>query len=196
MRNEVPTEALASLSSDDLSDSSEEDASTILAEMDALGAVFDADFSEGSVARATMLVRQALELKAEPKTMEDRLTLVAMSHCIGIPREDLIQEPPSKEGPWARQTFEVLAFGWMRWLVLKDERVLEDILSLGGEDDAAGETLSLNFWARAIELLVRGQKDESKRFFERATEVGSQFGTRSNPLICWSYAASYFPTKA
>lgn len=175
-------------------DEAEEDVLAILAEMEALQAVFDVEFKEGSVDRALSLAKHALDLKAKPSTMEGRLTVVALSYCIGIHRADLALVTPTSEGPWVQRAFETLASGWMRWLLLQDKKVLEDIANLGGEDDAAGETLSLNFWARAIELLVQGQKSDAKRFFERSTEVGSQFGTRTNPLICWSYAASFWPT--
>ena len=86
----------------------------------------------------------------------------------------------------------------MRWLTLSEKKVLQDIATILPEagEDGAVETLSLNFWARAIELLVQEQRIEAKRFFERATEVGSQFGTRTNPSVCWSYAASFFPTAS
>jgi hypothetical protein len=180
---------------EDLLEETEEDVPSILAEMEAQQAIFDVDFKEGSVDRALSLARHALDLKAPPSTMESRLTIVALSHCLGIPRTDLALVPPTSEGPWVQRAFEILASGWMRWLLLQDKTVLQDIIHLGGEDDAAGETLSLNFWARAIELLAQGQKSDAKKFFERSTEVGSQFGTRTNPLICWSYAASFFPTS-
>ena len=62
------------------------------------------------------------------------------------------------------------------------------------EDDKAVETLSLNFWAKAIEMLVIGRSEDARRFFERANEVGANYGTRTNPSICWTYATSFFMT--
>jgi tetratricopeptide (TPR) repeat protein len=181
-----------------MSDEELEDTPAILAEMEALQAIFDVDFNAGPRDRALALARQALDLKQTPSSTEGRLTVVALSHCLGAPREDLVSIPPVSEGSWAHRTFEALAFGWMRWLTLSDTEVLRTVANMhpeedGDEDDGAAETLCLNFWARAIELLAQGQPEEAKRFFERATEVGSQFGTRTNPSICWSYAASFFP---
>jgi tetratricopeptide (TPR) repeat protein len=179
-----------------LSDDELEDTPSILAEMEALQAIFDVDFNAGPKDRAMALARQALDLKQNPSNTEGRLTVVALSHCLGVPREDLVLVVPVLGGSWTQRTFEALASGWMKWLTLSDTEVLRTVANMhpeGGEDDGAAETLCLNFWARAIELLAQGQPEEAKRFFERATEVGSQFGTRTNPSICWSYAASFFP---
>lgn len=183
--------------SDELPEDDGEDTPVILAEMEALQAIFDVDFQEGPLDRAVVLAKHALELKSPPSSTEGRVTVVSLSHCLGNPRLDLAMTPPALEGTWVQKTFETLASGWMRWLTAKDKTILKDIALMhheeGDEDDGAVETLSLNFWARAIELLVQEERDQAKRFFERATEVGSQFGTRSNPTICWSYAASFFP---
>jgi len=171
-----------------------EDVTSILAEMEALQAVFDADFRKGPMDRAQALVRQALEVRTPPTTTEGRLTVVALSHCLGTPRRDLALVRPKKSRKWFRKTFDSLATGWMRWLTMGDMAVLGTIAKMheGSEDDGAVETLSLNFWAQAIELLAQGDREGAKRFFERATEVGAQFGTSTNPTICWTYAASYF----
>lgn len=164
---------------------------SILAEMEALQAIFDVNFHRGPTDRALALARQALEVRVPPTTTESRLTVVALSHCLGTPRRDLALVRPKK----SHLFFEALATGWMRWLTMGDMAVLGVIAKMheGSEDDGAVETLSLNFWARAIELLVQGDRDGARRFFDRATEVGAQFGTSTNPTICWTYATSYFP---
>lgn len=171
------------------------DLPTIMAEMDALQAVFDANFRKGPVDRALSLAKHALDLRPVPTTVEGRLTVVALSHCLKTPRSDLALIDPPKKGPWGVRTFNTLATGWMRWVTLGDDGVLNAIARMQGGDESDGEaeTLSLNFWARAIELLIQGRRVEAQRFFERATEVGSQFGTSTNPPICWTYAASFFP---
>jgi hypothetical protein len=183
--------------SDELPEEDGEDTPVILAEMEALQAIFDVDFQGGPIDRAVVLAKHALDLKPHPSSTEGRVAVVSLSHCLGEPRIDLAMTPPAQEGTWVQRTFETLASGWMRWLTTKDKTVLKDIALMhheeGDEDDGAVETLSLNFWARAIELLVQEEKDQAKRFFERATAVGSQVGTRSNPTICWSYAASFVP---
>jgi len=187
-------------SEEELPEEDGESVEATLAEMEALQAVFEVDFKGGSVERAKVLAKQAYGLKEPPKNMEGRVTLVSLAYCLGDLRTDLAFVPPTKEGPWGFQTFEAIASGWMRWLVTgsKDKGVLSYITNMppeeGAEGDDAAETLSLNFWARAIELLVQEERDQAKRFFDKATEVGSQFGTRSNPTICWTYATSFWPT--
>jgi len=184
---------------DELPEDDGEDVPVILAGMEALQAIFDVDFKEGPVERATSLARYALDLKPPPSTTEGLVTVVSLAYCLGELRKDLAFTPPSQEGTWVQRTFENLASGWMRWLTAQDKGVLKTIALMhpegGDEDDGAVETLSLNFWARAIELVVQEEREQAKRFFERATEVGSQFGTRSNLTICWTYAASFWPHK-
>lgn len=175
-----------------------EDVSSIIAEMEALQAIFDANFRKGPVDRALALARQALDLRPEPETVESRLTVVALSHCLGVTRTDLALIEPAPHPRWTRRTFETLGTGWMRWVTLKDDEILKRIARLheGDDADSEAETLSLNFWAQAIEHLVHGQREEAQKFFERATEVGAQFGTSTNPPICWTYAASFFPVAS
>jgi len=51
---------------------------------------------------------------------------------------------------------------------------------------------ALAYWEKAITMAITSDFEEAERYFDRATEVGSQYGTRSNPSICWSYAATFF----
>jgi tetratricopeptide (TPR) repeat protein len=182
----------------DLPDESE-NVETILAEMEAQKALFDVVFQSGSLDRALSRVREALELLPEnPEKFETRLLVFCLNHCLGNIREDLIPTAPTKT-KWSQRAFEALAIGWMHWMTNGDKGVLLYISRMSDgepeEDDKAVETLSLNFWAKAIEMLVIGRSEDARRFFERANEVGANYGTRMNPSICWTYATSFFMTS-
>lgn len=167
-----------------------EDLASILAEMEALQAVFEVGFRNGDAERAKALCRHALDLWSDKESVAGRLTTFALAHCAGVNvGEDWTFEP--------EDLFETLAVSWIRWMRDGDPRVLDHIHNYPNlqENDREAETLSLNFWAQAIELLVLGDREQAKQFFERSTEVGSQFGTNTNPYICWTYAASFFPAK-
>jgi len=184
---------------DDLPEDSE-DVQTILAEMEALKAVFDAAFQGGPADRAVACVRQALNMRAgDPTHFEGQLTVFCMALVLGEDRFDVLPRVPT-ERRWARKTFEALALGWANWIRSGSKEVLQVIdqmhFSEPEEDDGAVETLSLNFWAKALEMLVKDRPVEAKKFFERANEVGAQFGTSTNPSICWTYAVSFFTREA
>jgi len=183
----------------ELPQQNDESLSVILAEMDALEAVFDANFRNGSRDRAEALLRYALNIRPPQRTVEDRLTVVAMSHCLGIQRSDLALVEPPKKGGWRVKTFNTIATSWMRWVTATEKRsplLMKDTMQGGDQaTDREAETLSLNFWAQALELFTQGRLAEAQKFFERATSVGSQFGTSTNPPICWTYAASFFSSN-
>jgi tetratricopeptide (TPR) repeat protein len=181
----------------DLPDDSES-VGAILAEMEAQRSLFDVAFQRGSFERAISLIRDALSLQPEnPEKFETKLMVFCLNHCLGNIRGELIPHSPSGSN-WSQRAFESLAIGWMRWMTNGDKGVLHYISRMSEdepeEDDKAVETLSLNFWAKAIEMLVIGRSDDARRFFERANEVGANYGTRTNPSICWTYATSFFMT--
>ena len=181
----------------DLPDDSE-NVESILAEMEAQRSLFGVAFQRGSFERAISLVRDALNLQLEnPERFETKLLVFCLNHCLGNVRGDLIPHSPSGTN-WSQRAFESLAIGWMRWMTNGDKGVLHYISRMSEdepeEDDKAVETLSLNFWAKAIEMLVIGRSEDARRFFERANEVGANYGTRTNPSICWTYATSFFMT--
>lgn len=173
-----------------------EDVESVLAEMEALEACFQACFGGGSRDRARTLARYALGLKTPPKTFEGLITLRALEVCAGHPQRDLVTPPPSTK--WVRSVFEKLGSGWVVWissgnpsLIMSEAARLED--HDHDNDGGAIELTSLRFWSKALGFLTRGDRSEAKRYFDRATEVSSQFGLNINPAICWTYAASFFP---
>lgn len=184
----------------DLPDDSE-DTTTILSEMAAQRAVFDAAFSPTpNLERVEACAESTLKLLPfNPEKIETRLLVFCLSYCTGNVRSDLIPEKTS-EKRWSRRVFEALSIGWMRWMVdQNDEEVLYYIANMHNDaprdEDKSFDTLILNFWAKAIELMVLGRPSEAKKFFDRANEVGAQIGTSINPSICWTYATSFYRTR-
>jgi hypothetical protein len=181
----------------DLPDDSE-DTTTILSEMSAQRAVFDAAFSTTPDLRRVLTCCESTLrlLPLNPERFETRLLVFCLSYCLHNVRVDLIPERTS-EKRWTRRTFEALAIGWMRWMVdQNDNGVLFYIANMHndepGAEDKSFDTLILNFWSKAIELIVLNRPSEAKRFFERANEVGTQVGTSINPSVCWTYATSFY----
>lgn len=191
------TEPLDLSNDPDLPDDSE-DTTTILSEMAAQKAVFDAAFSNTpNRKRVEACCDATLKfLPYDPDKFETKLLVFCLCYCLGDPRSDLIPEK-TNEKRWSRKTFEALAIGWMRWMVDRsDEGVLYYIANMHndepGDEDKSFDTLILNFWSKAIELMVLNRPAEAKKFFDRANEVGAQIGTSINPSICWTYATSFY----
>lgn len=56
------------------------------------------------------------------------------------------------------------------------------------------DRMALTQWLEAVDYLRHDHRDEARRFFRRAVTLGGLYGTASNPVIQWTYAASFFPT--
>lgn len=184
----------------DLPDDSE-DTTAILSEMAAQKAVFDAAFSATpNRERVESCAESTLKLLPyDPEKFETRLLVFCLNYCIGDVRTDLIPER-TVEKRWSRRVFEALSIGWMRWMAdQSDDGVLYYVANMHNdeprEEDKSFDTLILNFWAKAIELMVLNRPSEAKKFFERANEVGAQIGTSINPSICWTYAMSFYRSR-
>lgn len=169
----------------------EGDFTAILAEMEARQAISDAIKWSWAKDRALSLVAQALRAQPEPSTIEGWLVRVALSHCL----EENAEIPSFGASTAQRkvdEVFENLARGWMVWVTSKQEEPLRQALrDLPSEDTRDLESLTLFYWGRALQNLLEKDIEEAKRYFDRAMEVGSQFGTPSNPAICWTYCASF-----
>jgi len=101
--------------------------------------------------------------------------------------------------PPSRHFFETVARAWMIWAekgpaseALAELHQLED----PSPKEGALHLMALFPWKLATEALLEEDPAEAKRQFLRSTELGSQFGTETNPVIQWAYAASFFcPTS-
>ncbi len=57
------------------------------------------------------------------------------------------------------------------------------------------DVMALTRWVTAVENLTLGDVETSRRYFRRAAILGGEYGTASNPVIQWTYAASFFPAS-
>lgn len=55
--------------------------------------------------------------------------------------------------------------------------------------------MALTQWLAAVDHLGRGREEDARRLFRRAVALGGLYGTPSNPVIQWTYAASFFPSE-
>jgi hypothetical protein len=184
---------------DDLEDMTDDSecVSSIITEMQAMRFVFEACFKGGSRDIALDSVYKALRVRSSsPSSFEGKLTTFCLAWLVGEDRSSLLPQTSDHKN-WSRKMFESLIIDWVSWLRTGSKDVLVTIEKMYASERPEGgnavETWSLNFWAKALEMLVLGHPDEAQRFFERANEVGSQFGIPTNPSICWTYAVSFFP---
>lgn len=154
--------------------------------------------------RAVALCCDAVEGRADPNraqtlvetlwrdqptdTVEDRVVWYAMGKVVGA----LLPAPSTMEAGRDlddRGLFLDTAQAWMTW-------ASEGGGHLSWSDRKEGASvlqhLSVANWASAVEALLREDLSEAKRYYRRALEVGGQFGTESNSVITWTYAASFF----
>lgn len=104
--------------------------------------------------------------------------------------------PPARlpiGGNRAEQLYARTALAWMAWAAGERSRA-KKILDLPLEEKGGGEIhlMALGFWCRAVGDLLRDDHEEARRYFKRAMEVGSQFGTESSLAIQWAYVGTFF----
>lgn len=97
--------------------------------------------------------------------------------------------------PPMRKFFETIAQAWMVWAEKGPvSQALEALHQL--EDPStkreALHLMALQPWRLAVMALLKEDPVKARRQFLRATELGGQLGTETNPVVQWSYAASFF----
>jgi len=163
-----------------------------------------------SESRAVAMVCEAIEGRESPlrvqqfiqglfrnqpsDTVEDRITWYAMGKILQseLPAPDRFDEETEDA---ERALFLSVAWAWVVWASggSKDSALAElDKLRLQEEGPNVLHHLALSNWAFAVRALLTSKTKEAKRRYRRALDVGSQFGTESNPVITWTYAASFF----
>lgn len=130
---------------------------------------------------------------------ETQLIFCAMSRLLGLRRKTV--PPPGNSPDIDRQVFEKTAGAWMAW-AFQSERgramalaelkklvliVIETTEGAGG----AIHLMALHPWIAAITALLENNHEEARRQYHRATEIGAQLGTETNPAIQWTYAATF-----
>lgn len=186
-----PLDLATSMPFEDLPETSG-DVESVLAEMDAQQAFFDASTGQTTHENVMNLASYALRVRCKDKTLEDRLATFSLAYSLGETKEELIPHRWSRATKWAKRSREDLVVGWMRWIAWRDAESVETALKRMEKDlDTSIEALAIQYWATAIQALTKEDLDTARRYFERAMDVSSQFGFACNPPICWTYTVSF-----
>ncbi len=148
----------------------------------------------GHPKKARDLVRKASQCH-QMCDVQDYVVKCAMTKILGrVPRALSFI---TREDVTSARTFIRIAQDWITWvsvgskppLPTKIPKVLREDTLHGG----AIEEIVLDFWASAVQALLQKDLLEARKFFERASDVGSSYGIEINHSIQWTYAASFFP---
>lgn len=130
---------------------------------------------------------------------ESKLVDCALRKICGLPLETYTSTPKGTSEDTST-AFEVTSTAWMTWAREGFIEVPLDVAGMGGmEDPRRGggfDVLAISQWAEAIQALSTGSLLEARRLFRRATHLGSEYATPSNPAIQWSYAATFMGVSA
>lgn len=166
----------------------------ILEESRALAAVYAYSQGRGNMETALSQTEAVLATLDPPSDVVGHTTQAAMKFVTG----HLVTPPefePSKK-PYDRYLFEATARVWILWASQTDpDKAMKELQALKSPPAGAAGALhlmALNPWRDAVEALLRRDAAKARRLFWRASELGSQFGTESNPAVQWTYAASFF----
>jgi hypothetical protein len=127
------------------------------------------------------------------ETAEDLLVWYAMGKIVG-------KELPSPEFPTdedeedKEHLFSTTSWAWMSWAANgPSNRILERLnrLDLKEGPSSVLHQLALSNWAYAVQALHSNDLVEAKRRYKRSLEIGGQFGTDTNSVILWTYAATF-----
>ena len=82
---------------------------------------------------------------------------------------------------------------WLDWAGA--EHPLRGITSGDARSTSVLNRMAITQWIEAVDNLRHGSQQEARRYFRRAVTLGGLYGTPSNPVIQWTYAASFFPRE-
>lgn len=156
---------------------------------------------QGNPAEAKEFTKAYQQEYKQPKTPEGYAIAMAIRRVCGQPVKldspgDFANPP---EGSWMDRATGMACISWTHWALENGntEAGLYTIKQLRSDIEASVgviEGMVLQCWADAIEALYREEPvSESRKLYQRATILGSQYGTKSNPVIQWTYAATFFP---
>jgi hypothetical protein len=133
-------------------------------------------------------------LNDQPRdTVEDQVTWYAMLRIAGreIHTGQIFYEGDVDHD---RELFLAAASAWVAWAAEGPSKRTFNLhlLNLSDEGSSVLHHIALSNWARAVKSLLAGDHVEARRFYRRAVEVGGQFGTETNSVIVWTYAATFF----
>jgi hypothetical protein len=137
---------------------------------------------------------EGLLVEQPTETVEDLVTWYAMNRISGReihPTGPLFYEEGADPD---RELFLATSDAWVIWATEGPTSRVLPLHSLNTSEEGSSIThhIALTAWAQAVKNLLAGDLAESKRFYRRAIEVGGQFGTETNSVIVWTYAATFF----
>ena len=127
----------------------------------------------------------------EVGTIESVLIDGALRRICGLHRRSYGPTPFESSDTRADVLFREGAIGWMQWALDVEVPLLVALSEERRRSEL--DRMALTQWLEAVEQLRRGNTTEGRRFFRRAVKLGGLYGTPSNPVIQWTYAASFFP---
>lgn len=141
------------------------------------------------------LVQRALASRQPSETVPEYVVGAAMHHFVGSQMTEPVVGVPI---PVERHLEEALGLAWAAWArgdVEETQRLIGKVEPvLQRRQHASGMTLmGLGLWCRAIRLLLAGMRDESRKLWSRAVEVGSTFGLEATDMMRWTFAATFRP---
>jgi hypothetical protein len=173
-----------------------EDEDTIVAQMAALEALFEANQGSGPASRAKSLAREARRLSPLPTTVEDHVIDVALAHLLEEAPRGALPETADPRSPWATFVTESIALAWAHWVGYRDERALglTHKLTKGVSPplDGDGGSPTVIAWGHAVEALVQRDEVLSHKLFLEALALGGAIAFDGLPLIQWTYGATFF----
>ena len=167
-----------------------------IAEANALSAALAFVEGRGSRDEAAKLTEKALRGHVA-EGLEGVVVRHAMEHVVGRAHEALPVVKPNGKSLEGR-IFEATSLAWLRWINGEDLQSSHEALQLLQEEGescqpqgGALHLMALRPWQFAMRALLSGDREEAKRLFRRAVELGSQCGTESSPVVQWTYAATF-----
>ena len=169
----------------------------LIAEAEALSAALAYVEQRGNREEAVRRVEQALR-GHEGSDLAAVVVRYAMERILDREHDG----PPTVEtsaSPLERHIFETVALAWLRWTTGQDTKVAQEELRGLQEEDGgfqpqggALHLMSLRPWQFAVQALLAEDPEEARRLFRRSGELGSQCGTETNPVVQWTYAATFW----
>lgn len=171
-----------------------------MAEADALDTALEAIENPARIREA----REALKAlpRGESGNLPEMIVRRAIAKLLGEPFHEGVPTLHWEGVSWEGACYEAGLLAWLSWAdgevddaARRIQTVRDSQRSLEACDGRPGaiHLLSLYLWLGAIDRLAHGDREEAKRLWRRAMDVGSQYGTESHPAIRWTYAASFLP---
>jgi hypothetical protein len=168
--------------------------SPILVESRALEAALAVVEGQGDPALVSSSIQTMLSLWQPDGSPGDLAKQVAV-HKIAGDSLPTTTWTPTGSGPEDRKLFEMVVHAWIAWVSGTQDLFESHVEGPPSRGDGLIHRMALGYWAGAVENLTRHDLVEARRLFRRAAELGGQFGTESNPVVLWTYAASFWNQK-